>query len=512
VPPAAAALRIRPGDEHVPRLLALPLGGNGSIASSLLSDVREHVKALRTGAEIHRRGGSSPCGALDLVPSEPSLRFDSFGIVLHFVADDEQMREAMKARLEAAVEGRQGAPNPFTSFAEDIVKYEDAPHRQGLVYQPLRARRIMPGERRASSSRTSPPSPVGAAKFVSAPLYSGCALLDLPTETEFQSEGRRRRFHLPLTSMNGDERKVRVRVRSSITWFPDTDIMILNLALVESEVDEGGPLDEYDLILLTKLWQGGESTADLVEHVTLDKCPVGAYARKHFLSAASSSDTDASDHALEVRAGTIQLITPGGDDAQDWRRIWMAIAPDAGEEQKEDSADDLRLMRKAPFDKLPTPLGRQTLAVAGIVQGLLDFEAVDAEELGEVFEPHQIDEDGFCGIHKGTLLTIGDTDRAYEAARDKIGVSPYALLPQVVLLHNEELLDQVLRTGDSVRARPEATNRLHDPATAPGKPRLRTPPYTWKALSDWLRNRDTKDPKARPAERLPQVAGDANPG
>jgi hypothetical protein len=86
------------------------------------------------------------------------------------------------------------------------------------------------------------------------------------------------------------------------------------------------------------------------------------------------------------------------------------------------------------------------IAVGGLVQGLLDFEQIDADELADVFKDVEIEEELVSTFHKGTLLVVSASDRAFSAehVRLSIGVSPYLLVPHAVLLHNEWWLKNAL--------------------------------------------------------------------
>ena len=89
------------------------------------------------------------------------------------------------------------------------------------------------------------------------------------------------------------------------------------------------------------------------------------------------------------------------------------------------------------------------------MQGILDFKAVDAWELADVFRGPEVDLTELKGIHKGTLLCVMESDRSYDAVAGRIGVSPYLLFPQTVLLHNEAVLDEI--AGIAKTAEPDGS-------------------------------------------------------
>jgi hypothetical protein len=135
----------------------------------------------------------------------------------------------------------------------------------------------------------------------------------------------------------------------------------------------------------------------------------------------------------DCRVGTVQLITEGGScgGTSDWSSLWRAFRSI----QEEPSADTA-ISESAPV----CDIKKGILGVAGIFQGLLDFDYIDARELRDVFAQADLEVEALRGIHKGTLLEISSYDRAYDEAVSSTGISPYLIIPQAVLLHNEELL------------------------------------------------------------------------
>ena len=93
---------------------------------------------------------------------------------------------------------------------------------------------------------------------------------------------------------------------------------------------------------------------------------------------------------------------------------------------------------------------RQVRALGGIVQGLLDHREIDASELSEVFEGLWLEGDQLLGFHKGTMILLAPSDRAWEGTRDTLGVSPYLLVPHGVILHNEERLKAGVALADQL--------------------------------------------------------------
>lgn len=357
-------------------------------------------------------GGAVPLGPL----VSPSLKFSRFGMVLHFIlrAPD------TVTELPPADSAR---PNPFASFEEDLLSYH---------YQPGRGHT---GETDV--------------RFFNRLVREDETLVveySAPDALQYQSEGEIKALDLPPPDPQGERRR-RFRIHASRTLFPVSRYVVCHLAL---SPEPGAIVDEYDVVILSKLWQGGEAwnameaiRFDLGDELrNVDVCALA----KHVFAKQEGAEK-APDTAWYPRAGTVQLITDDPAPGVDWPAIWRSVLVLIDDEENEEELVE-RIDRG-------DPLGRQLRALGGIVQGILDFKAIDAWELADVFKGPDVDSTALIGIHKGTLVCVMESDRSYEACADRIGVSPYLLFPQTALLHNEAVLDGVEEVADELEGTEE---------------------------------------------------------
>jgi hypothetical protein len=106
--------------------------------------------------------------------------------------------------------------------------------------------------------------------------------------------------------------------------------------------------------------------------------------------------------------------------------------------------EDYRQKSDPPAADASGRLDRECIALQGLLCGLLDHWDIAEDELEDVFK-RSVDLTGstYVNVHKGTLISFGDDDRFNtNPAYDRLGMSPYLLLPQSVLLHNERLLER----------------------------------------------------------------------
>lgn len=273
-----------------------------------------------------------------------------------------------------------------------------------------------------------------------------------PARLEYLAEGRRVR--LDCAGAERGERVRAVRLRASRTTF-GSGVAVLHLALVHDPEDPRSEMNEYDLIKLAKLWEGGEGLGENAP--VAFRAPGQAALSIADLAAAVAQEPAG---AWKLRSGTLQLLTepaaPGSREL--WVRLWHqlgAIAQAMGR-------DPYRLAGALDEGGLRPAL----LALAGLVQGLLDFESCDDHELLDVLAETEVRAGRVLALFKGTLLTIEDTDRALEAASGTVGTSPYLLVPHALLLHNEELLRRAAQAaeraaGSRGQALDAARRRIH---------------------------------------------------
>jgi hypothetical protein len=317
-------------------------------------------------------------------PEDARLHFDKFGVALHFVAIP--MRSAEDTEAEQL-------RSPFASFEEDLFSYAYAAGR---------------GE-----------SAPFVSQIVHTPSAPETVWLILPRPIEYESEGRAIRL-CSDSPIPQDGRRRQLAIRASRTDF-QSGVSVFHLVFVRATAQgsdpDAGTLNEYDLIMLSKLWQGGEgwNAAEKVRFAWdgTPEASVRELARAVFdLPLVPPDEPQALRLHPPVPVGTIQLIT-------------SELSP------------VLALLR----DRKPIePRLEEAKGLGGILQGLLDFKEIDPQELTDVFAMPKIDGSSFLGMHKGTLLCVMESDRAHETVASTIGVSPYLLLPQALLLHNEAML------------------------------------------------------------------------
>jgi hypothetical protein len=264
-----------------------------------------------------------------------------------------------------------------------------------------------------------------------------------PSVTTYEAEGAPKRLECDGASAVGRTR--RFALTAFRTTFERSDIAVLSLVLGP----QGEPpaadseLNEYDVIKLIKLWEGGEiitvregepepfvpglndlATKISFETETQSRASLKEVAREIFGNWHPLPLPDDDDERRAYRVGTVELELP---DAR-WRKTLFR--------------DLMELKDTGSAPKRGTLRWHRAVAVGGILQGLLDFREIQEEELADVFAEVDIDADepSLLAVHKGTLVSLAGESGSAEERPPPAGIDPYLAVPNAVLLHNEERL------------------------------------------------------------------------
>ena len=357
-----------------------------------------------------------------LVPVERPLLRDvtQYGIGIHLPLEPKEPSSSMRRSGQTPTASPSGngrkaddESDPLYSFEEDMFAY---------AY---------------------PDQPPFSTRTVEVPDEWALVSAEFPAELTFASEGRQVSLRCADLDRDADgvvlaRRTRRFLLRASRTDFRRSGTSVLHLVLGPDPGDpQASTLNEYDLIKLMKLWQPGEGLShdgtDLSgepfvrfraggRELTLSELAV-----KVFGEGSTPVTTE------QPRAGTVQVL--------------HECCRKKAEKNLCDEIDELLESEGAvqPTDRVK--------AVGGLVQGLLDFAEVDGDELADVFREVEREDELVRAFHKGTLIVVSASDRAFDAesVRVRVGLSPYLLVPHAVLLHNEWWLRDSVSSLDEVR-------------------------------------------------------------
>jgi hypothetical protein len=228
------------------------------------------------------------------------------------------------------------------------------------------------------------------------------------------------------------------------TTFERSDIAVLSLVLEpQGETPAGeSELNEYDLIKLIKLWEGGEIIT-FPEGEPEPYVPgLNDLATQISFETETQSRASLKEVAREIFGNWDPLPLPGDGERRAYRVGTVELELPDERWRTALFRDLVELKDTGSAPKRGTLRWHRAVAVGGILQGLLDFREIKEEELADVFADADIDADepSLLAVHKGTLVSLAGESRSGEERRPPAGIDPYLAVPNAVLLHNEERL------------------------------------------------------------------------
>ena len=266
-------------------------------------------------------------------------------------------------------------------------------------------------------------------------------VIEYPASFVYHSEGR-----APVLATDTPRRRADVLVSS--TRFLHAGLRIWHLTLTPRA---GETFSEFDIIKLIHLYDGRtERTAlqDLIRFGLDDgDATVTAAELPRLL------DLDLHDGAApELRCGTLELIVgPEDPDTETAAENPYLTVLETLRRAREDDGEDEARQLKVWMDK-DCLERRIIMAYCGIVTGIFDFDEIDDEEALDTLEPTFASSSAFLRIHRRTLISIAEDDRAMRECWDSVGISPYLIIPHAALLGNESLVDRAEQLLDDMLA------------------------------------------------------------
>lgn len=251
--------------------------------------------------------------------------------------------------------------------------------------------------------------------------------ITFPNYMDYISEGQ----YWRLCCIDSDYEK-RVRTLKALTCKTTfkSGVIVYHLVLTSDENSTNSTLNEYDLTKLVKLYTAGEG-------IDVSQLPRFSMDGED-LTWDQLVDTvfhDTPVYANTLQAITLELLTGESDDEPDWDSFYRCCASLAKDRRE-------GTLEMNQHDEADDGVAKKLKALSGIVCGILDFNRIDAWELRDVLDPICADDLELTSFQKGILFSVVTTERIFEQndCRLQIGISPYLILPQAVLLYNEEII------------------------------------------------------------------------
>lgn len=283
-------------------------------------------------------------------------------------------------------------------------------------------------------------------------LNSRRVTLHFPATYLFNSEGR---------TVIQESQRIRVSAMLNIsrTCFRHSGRTIWHMAFVPAENDH---FTEHDIIKLIHLYDGKSERTNLDSAIRFSLDEQQQSGSVYWLL-----EQFIGKRQTVLKSGTIQIISDSGDSTRDPLDTHTGLMDLAKQGRQKEGKEEHEKLQKIIREGINEHQERKRvlLALCGIVTGIFDFDEIDVEEALDTLDPTFSDASTFIRIHRNTVVSISNGDRALEACQKHIGATPYLLLPHAVLIHNESLVhdaevlaDQALKS--LVTPKPEWWHRV----------------------------------------------------
>lgn len=284
--------------------------------------------------------------------------------------------------------------NPFSSFEKDLLNF----HNQKLKEPPFNS--------------------------VFKVLYQNAKII-FPAEYSYTSEGRK---HTKTTKTDRIELEINLSI--SYTKIEISDKTIWHVTFTPKK---NHYFTECDLIKLSTMFGSSQEQSTVKDNlkITIENENLIGIKPDELISRLGFAEKDSRLENLQT--GIIQIETTELD----------AI-------QKINFNDFFKIFRNKSKSEIENDSLKQfSKTLCGIILGIFDFNRMDYDEIFDTIQPIVPAESSFIVLCRGTLFKISEEDEIMESVSNHVVVSPYLLVPNMVLAYNEFILMQAKNEIDS---------------------------------------------------------------
>ena len=284
--------------------------------------------------------------------------------------------------------------NPFSSFEKDLLNF----HNQKLKEPPFNS--------------------------VFKVLFQNAKII-FPAEYSYISEGRK---HTKTTKTDRIELEINLSI--SYTKIEISDKTIWHVTFTPKK---NHYFTECDLIKLSTMFGSSQEQSTVKDNlkITIENENLIGIKPDELISRLGFAEKDS--QLKNLQTGIIQIETSELD----------AI-------QKINFNDFFKIFRNKSKSEIENDSLKQfSKTLCGIILGIFDFNRMDYDEIFDTIQPIVQAESSFIVLCRGTLFKISEEDEIMESVSNHVVVSPYLLVPNMVLAYNEFILMQAKNEIDS---------------------------------------------------------------
>ena len=275
-------------------------------------------------------------------------------------------------------------------------------------------------------------------RFVNIPIT-----IHLGNEIEYKSEGR-------TEALLTEEPNLKARIVVSHSFFHTTNIHITHMVFKPSE---DSFFNEYHIIKLLKIYAGIQEQACTEK---LIKFSWGSSSEKTFHQLVQDCTGLPNENGRSIISGTVDSELGWGGSNDSWSNVeFLRISQISGHDKAENALGKLK-ERFSKNDQNSIFLK----SLCGIVTGIFDYKRMNFQELLDTLVLVDPESSDIIWINRGTFISLVNCEGRKEEERahfNNIGISPYLIVTQSVLLHNGILVEQCLQELEEILQKAKTT-------------------------------------------------------
>jgi GNAT superfamily N-acetyltransferase len=199
----------------------------------------------------------------------------------------------------------------------------------------------------------------------------------------------------------------------------------------------GNYLTEFECIKLLNFFGSKQEDVRMIAAIEFSTPAIAKCRFEEFIKQLIPFDTT---EPIEILSGILQTDTAFIDfeDSSiefDWSTFYLNL-------KRHNDGHELAEQYERTYYNDPTFQAINNI-FCGFALGIFDFERMDFDEVTDTLIPRKANENYLLLLNRGILLCACHDDDMFASTLDSIGMSPYLLIPNMVLVNNEFTLNRI---------------------------------------------------------------------
>ncbi len=199
----------------------------------------------------------------------------------------------------------------------------------------------------------------------------------------------------------------------------------------------GNYLTEFECIKLLNFFGSKQEDVRMIAAIEFSTPAIAKCRFEEFVKQLLPIDTT---EPIEILSGILQTDTAFIDfeDSSiqfDWSTFYLNL-------KRHNDGHELAEQYERTYYNDPTFQAINNI-FCGFALGIFDFERMDFDEVTDTLIPRKANENYLLLLNRGILLCACHDDDMFASTLDSIGISPYLLIPNMVLVNNEFTLNRI---------------------------------------------------------------------